>query len=219
VLFRSMNILIVDDKGDNLYMLETLLKGNGFEVISAGNGIEALEKLKKTSVNLIISDILMPKMDGFQLCKAVKEDSTLKAIPFILYTASYTDDKDEELSLKMGADKYIKKPVDPEVFLSAVNDLLQDVQEGKTIARQPVYEEKGDVLQLYNERLIMQLEQKMIDLEKEIAERKKMEKEVQKRIKDLEDFYDMAIGRELKMIELKNEIKELKEELSKYKKG
>ena len=64
----------------------------------------------------------------------------------------------------------------------------------------------------------MQLEQKMIDLEKEIAERKKMEKEVQKRVKDLEDFYDMAIGRELKMIELKNEIKELKEELSKYKK-
>lgn len=214
-----MNILIVDDKEENIYMLETLLKGSGFEVISAGNGIEALEKLKTTFVNLIISDILMPKMDGFQLCKAVKGDSTLKAIPFILYTASYTDDKDEELSLKMGADKYIKKPVDPEVFLSAVNDLLQDVQEGKTIARQPVYEEKGDVLKLYNERLIMQLEQKMIDLEKEIAERKKMEKEVQKRIKDLEDFYDMAIGRELKMIELKNEIKELKEELSKYKKG
>ena len=117
----KMNILIVDDKEENIYMLETLLKGSGFEVISAGNGIEALEKLKTTSVNLIISDILMPKMDGFQLCKAVKGDSTLKAIPFILYTASYTDDKDEELSLKIGADKYIKKPVDPEVFLSAVN--------------------------------------------------------------------------------------------------
>ena len=214
----KMKILIVDDKEENIYMLETLLKDSGFEVISAGNGVEALEKLKTTSVSLIISDILMPKMDGFQLCKAVKGDSTLKVIPFILYTASYTDDKDAELAEKIGADKYIKKPVDPEVFLGAVKNLLKDVQEGKTIARQPVYEEKGDVLKLYNERLIMQLEQKMIDLEKGIAERKKMEKEVQKRIKELEDFYDMAIGRELKMIELKNEIKELKEELSKYKK-
>lgn len=214
----KMKILIVDDKEENIYMLETLLKDSGFEVISAGNGVEALEKLKTTSVSLIISDILMPKMDGFQLCKAVKGDSTLKVIPFILYTASYTDDKDAELAEKIGADKYIKKPVDPAVFLGAVKNLLKDVQEGKTIARQPVYEEKGDVLKLYNERLIMQLEQKMIDLEKGIAERKKMEKEVQKRIKELEDFYDMAIGRELKMIELKNEIKELKEELSKYKK-
>jgi len=213
-----MKVLIVDDKEENIYMLETLLKGNGFEVINAENGVEALEILKTTSVSLIISDILMPKMDGFQLCKAVKGDSTLNTIPFIHYTASYTDEKDEELSLKIGADKYIKKPVDPGVFLSVVNNLLKDVQEGKTIARQPVYEEKEDVLKLYNERLIMQLEQKMIDLEKEIAERKKMEKEVQKRIKELEDFYDMAIGRELKMIELKNEIKKLKEELSKYKK-
>lgn len=214
----KMKVLIVDDKEENIYMLETLLKGNGFEVISAGNGIEALEILKTTPAALIISDILMPKMDGFQLCKAVKGDSTLSAVPFILYTASYTDEKDEELALKIGADKYIKKPVDPGVFLNEVNHLLKDVQEGKTPARQPVYEEKGDVLKLYNERLIIQLEQKMVDLEKEIAGRKKVEKEVQKRIKELEDFYDMAIGRELKMIELKNEIKKLKEELSIYKK-
>ena len=214
----KMKILIVDDNEENLYMLETLLKGNGFEVVSAGNGAEALETLETTSVDLIVSDILMPKMDGFQLCKAVKGDSALNSIPFILYTASYTDDKDEELAWKIGADKYIKKPIEPEDFINVVKDLIRDAQEGRSPARKPVYEDKEDVLKLYNERLIMQLEQKMVDLEKEIAERKKMEKEVQKRIKELEDFYDMAIGRELKMIELKNEIKELKQELSKYRK-
>lgn len=170
-----MKVLIVDDKEENIYMLETLLKGNGYEVISARNGIEAIEKLKISPVDLIISDVLMPKMDGFQLCRTVKSDNTLNRLPFIFYTASYTDAKDEELAYKCGADKYVRKPVEPDEFIMIVKDIIRDVHEGKIAIRKPVSEEKEEVQKLYSERLIAKLEQKRIELQEEIDERKKVE--------------------------------------------
>lgn len=83
-------LLIVDDNPSDLIMLETLLKGNGYTVSTARNGIEALEQSRRDPPDLIISDILMPDMDGFSLCRAIKKDAALKKIPFIFYTATYT---------------------------------------------------------------------------------------------------------------------------------
>jgi len=68
-----MRILIVDDKDENLYLLKTLLEGDGHETILAKNGVEALDKSRKDSMDMIISDILMPRMDGFQLCRECKK--------------------------------------------------------------------------------------------------------------------------------------------------
>ncbi len=99
----KMKMFIVDDKEENLYMLEALLKGSGYEVASAMNGVEALEKLKEDSFDMIISDILMPQMDGYQLCRKCKKDDTLKKIPFVFYTATYTEKKEEEFGLSLGA--------------------------------------------------------------------------------------------------------------------
>ncbi len=78
------NILVVDDNQQNLYMLQILLSANGFHVEQASNGKEALELAHCSPPDIIISDILMPVMDGFALCRAWKEDELLKNIPFIL---------------------------------------------------------------------------------------------------------------------------------------
>src|SRR5512139_1677108 len=100
-----MKVLIVDDNEENLYMLEALLKGNGYKIITARDGLEALERLKSEGADMIISDVLMPRMDGFKLCREVKSDDVLKGIPFVFYTATYTDTEDIELGLSLGAER------------------------------------------------------------------------------------------------------------------
>ncbi|MBU0661612.1 response regulator, partial [Patescibacteria group bacterium] len=100
-----MKILIVDDNEDVRMILKKTLESNGYSVKDASNGKEALKAAKESPPDIIISDILMPVMDGFQLCREMKADEILKKIPFVFYTATYTDEKDEELALKLGADR------------------------------------------------------------------------------------------------------------------
>jgi CheY-like chemotaxis protein len=84
-----MKILVVEDNEDSRILLESLLEANGYEVESAENGIVAFELATRRPPDLIISDILMPEMDGYVLCRAVKADEQLRAIPFVFYTATY----------------------------------------------------------------------------------------------------------------------------------
>lgn len=161
-----MKILIVDDIKENLYLLETLLKGNGYQVVTAKDGVEALDKLKEKSLDMIISDILMPKMDGYQLCRECKKDDNLKKIPFIFYTATYTDKKDEEFALSLGAEKFIIKPKEPEVFLKILEEVIKEHRKGILVAPKEPIKEEEIYLAEYNKRLIKKLEKKMIDLEK-----------------------------------------------------
>jgi len=168
-----MNILIVDDREDNRYLLESLLKGNGHDVQSVANGAEALEKLREGGIELIISDILMPVMDGFQLCRKVKTDEALRHIPFIICTATYTGSQDEELALKIGADRFIQKPCEPDVFMAAIRDVTATSRSGVVSTLMPAQEE--EILKLYNERLVRKIEQKMLQLEKEVQARQKSE--------------------------------------------
>ncbi len=162
-------ILVVDDSKDNCYLLEILLKGNGYEVVSTLNGAEALEKLRSQRFDMIISDIMMPVMDGFQLCQQCKKDAKLKNIPFVFYTATYTDARDEELAQKMGGDKFIRKPAEPDEFMKQIQDVLRNFSDGKMRPAKPVETEEKEVLKLYNERLVHKLEHKNIELEEAIA--------------------------------------------------
>ena len=160
-------ILTVDDNSQNLYLLEVLLKTNGYIVDQASNGVEALESAHKNKPDLIITDILMPTMDGFSLCRTWKNDSELSSIPFIFYTATYTEKKDEDFALSLGADRFVIKPQSPEDLLKIINETL-DEQKGKSsksIEIRNLPKEK-EYLKGYNEALIRKLEKKMLQLEK-----------------------------------------------------
>ena len=163
-----MRILIVDDDQNGLVMLEAILQGLGHEVMAAQNGQIALELARINLPELIISDILMPVMDGYQLCREWKRDDKLRNIPFIFYTATYTDSKDEELALSMGAERFIVKPVEPDEFSRIFQEIIGNVKKSK-VKVAPAPEEEKEVFKLYNERLIKKLEKKMLDLERGIA--------------------------------------------------
>jgi CheY-like chemotaxis protein len=96
-----MKLLLVDDDETNLYALRHLMSYNGHQVAVAHNGAEALEIVRDDTPDVIISDILMPVMDGFSLCRRLKSDERLRNIPFVFYTASYTDPKDKPRGRKV----------------------------------------------------------------------------------------------------------------------
>lgn len=160
----STLVLIVDDRRDNLYLLESLLKGHGFEVISAENGEEALAKARLNPPNLVVSDILMPVMDGYTLCRAWKLDDTLKHIPFVFYTATYMEAKEERFALDLGADRFIIKPQAPDVLIQILTDLLKEKETIQPAAAKPLGEE-SEFLRQHNEVIFRKLEKKISDLE------------------------------------------------------
>ena len=177
-----MTIIVVDDNEQNRYQLQFLLGGNGYQVVTAVNGAEALAKARQNPPDLIVSDILMPVMDGFALCREWKKDDRLRSIPFIFYTATYTDERDRAFALSLGAERFLVKPECPEVLMQAVRDVLSQVQ--RSPAEPPAASPDGETgfLKQYNETLIRKLETKMQQLEQanrkliqSLAERKQTE--------------------------------------------
>ncbi len=181
-----MNILVIDDKDDARYFLEVLLKGKGHHVFSATNGKEALEVLKADNIELIISDILMPDMDGFEFCKIIKNDDTLKRIPFIFYTATYVDKKDEEFALSLGADMFLRKPMAPDTLMDEINSLIKKIEENTYTPQDIKLKTETEIYKLYNRRLIKKLEDKIEQLEMEVDKRTKTEMKLRKTVQEKE---------------------------------
>ena len=155
-----MNILIVDDDEQNRFPLQVLLGRNGYTVVTAADGAEALEKARQNPPDLIITDILMPVMDGFSLCREWKRDERLRDIPLVFYTATYTDRKDQELALNLGAARFIVKPEEPETFLRTIKAALQTRSKHPAAPRKPIQDE-AVYLKEHSEALIRKLEDKM----------------------------------------------------------
>ena len=119
------HVLIVEDHEENRNLLKMLLEVNGYRVTAAGNGLEALAAARSDRPDAIVSDVLMPKMDGFALCRAWMQDEALRPIPFIFYSATYVRPDDEKFALALGAVRYLIKPLEAEVFLRELRAVLQ----------------------------------------------------------------------------------------------
>jgi len=120
-------VLVVDDLEPNRYLLRALLGASGFEVEEAANGDEALAKARANPPELCISDLLMPVKDGFELLREWKGDPALCGVPFVVYTATYTDEADERVVRDLGADAFIIKPAEPEQFIARLKEVLAAV--------------------------------------------------------------------------------------------
>ena len=172
-------VLIVDDSEDNLYYLRTLLGAYGYEVESAVHGAEALEKARHSPPGLVISDLLMPVMDGYTLLRHWRQDDNLKDVPFVVYTATYTSPEDETLAVNLGADAFIVKPKEPDEFMAAIGHVLSRVTgAGARSVHMPEASDQ-DIVKQYSAALVRKLEDKTIQLEtanralqQEIADRK-----------------------------------------------
>ncbi|MDO8907242.1 MAG: response regulator [Pseudohongiella sp.] len=157
-------VLVVDDKEENRYYLQALLTGHGYRVTTARHGAEALVLARQSSPTLIISDLLMPVMDGYTLLRHWKADPALRALPFIVYTATYTQAEDEKLAMDLGADAFILKPAEPDEFLTRMHDVLSRPASAGPHASGPERSNETEVLRHYSETLIRKLEEKSLQL-------------------------------------------------------
>ncbi|MBL7151281.1 MAG: response regulator [Candidatus Omnitrophica bacterium] len=118
-------ILLVDDEAQLVEMVKMRLEASGYEVLSAFDGQEALDKARKEKPDLIILDLMLPKIDGYKVCRMLKFDEKYKNIPIILFSAR-AQETDVKLGKEVGADAYITKPFDPPSLLEKIKELLQE---------------------------------------------------------------------------------------------
>jgi signal transduction histidine kinase len=181
-----MKVLVVEDMAVSRSIRRALLESHGHTVIEATNGADALAIAKQSPPDVVICDILMPVMDGFSLCRTWKADPDMKHIPFIFYTAAYTEPKDREFGMKLGADGFLTKPLEGEALVQAVEALVDASgrAEARPLAPSVAVDDKSYYRE-YNLRLVEKLEDNLQKLEQanaEIAARERELKEAQVRL-------------------------------------
>jgi CheY-like chemotaxis protein len=157
-----MKILIVDDLAINRKLLRATLEAEGHSTFDASDGVEALQLLARETVDAIISDILMPNMDGFRFCLELRQHENLKHLPLVHYTSTYTSPSDQRLSKTVGADEYLTKPVSTEVLLQTLTEAIRHAEERKASTTK-----KGDtafIMKDYSVALVKKLEEKNSEL-------------------------------------------------------
>ncbi|MDP3731686.1 MAG: response regulator [Candidatus Omnitrophota bacterium] len=122
---NKKKILLVEDEKDLIETVTLRLEATGYEVISAGDGLEGLEKAKREKPDLIILDLMLPKMDGFKVCGLLKADTRYNKIPIIMFSAR-AQESDKKMGQEVFADAYITKPFEPELLLEKIRQLLKE---------------------------------------------------------------------------------------------
>jgi two-component system chemotaxis response regulator CheY len=121
-----MKILIVDDDKTTRKLLSLYLKGSGFEVVTAENGLNALEKLGSDTFQLVLTDLNMPFMDGIEFLKAMKSNPGTSNIPALMLTTE-TDEEERQRAIEAGADGYLSKPVTAEVVAAKIRQMVGEI--------------------------------------------------------------------------------------------
>jgi len=123
-------ILIVDDEADLLELIEYNLKKEGYNVLKAENGMEGIRLARKHHPDLILLDIMMPRMTGFEVCKVIREDNDLKQVPVIFLTAR-SDEETEVTGLDVGADDFLPKPISTVKLVARIKTVLRRAVESE----------------------------------------------------------------------------------------
>lgn len=121
----AKKVLIIDDDPHIVKLLESRLKVNNYQTVIARDGQEGLDKARQENPDLILLDLMLPKISGYKLCRILKFDQRYKNIPIIMFTAR-VQENDQKLGFEVGADAYITKPFKPELLLTKMSALLKD---------------------------------------------------------------------------------------------
>jgi signal transduction histidine kinase len=182
-----MNILIVEDNADDRRLLRHTLEHHGCTVIEARDGEEGFDLAIRHKPDIIVSDALMPRMDGFQLLRALKADPHLKSIPFLFYSATYTGEQEEKLALSLGAEAFVVKPTEPKELWKKTCAIIKAWEARQGIpAHVNLVESEEEYLREYGRIVATKLEKKVHELEEALAFRKRAEDELRSLNAELE---------------------------------
>ena len=177
-----MNVLIVDDLAVNRRLLRAQLEGEGFVVVEAADGVEAMDVLTRKPFDAVISDILMPRMDGYRLCHEVRKNPVWLHLRFVLYSSTYTSAADVRLSGTVGADHFIPKPAPIATILEALQ--LAPVDGTPRPATLP---NETIVLEQYSSVLVAKLQEKNTELHEALEVSRRAHRQIQQLYGDLEE--------------------------------
>ncbi len=154
-------ILVVEDVPNILELLDVTLRFKGYPVVTAKNGEDALEMVNQEHPALIITDLMMPKLDGFAMIQQLRSNPKTSRIPIIVLSATYVTPEDKEFVMRMGVMRFLEKPVDTEEFLFTVQEVLTA---GTATLPEPLSE--GEFFKGYRERLENKLRQKLNQIQR-----------------------------------------------------
>jgi response regulator RpfG family c-di-GMP phosphodiesterase len=197
---NKVNVLVVDDTRESLTALEALLAGLDRQIIKASSGEEALKCLLHEDVGLILLDVKMAGLDGYQTAAIIRERDRTRNVPIIFLTAYHKDERDVARGYAVGAADYVFKPVMPDILRPKVDYFVE-------LAK------RQDALRRANEELAQAkeaLQRNQAELERRVQERTA---QLEAKVAELQHFEEVVIGRELKMIELEREVARLRQQV------
>lgn len=176
-----MNVLIIEDNSSVRKMLCLTFAHYGCTVIEAQDGQEGLDLAARHKPDIILSDALMPRMDGFQLLRALKADPVLRSIPFIFHSSTYTGEKEEELALSLGAEAFVSKPIEPAELWERTCTIFKEWEARQKKPAQPPLDQSNDqYLSKYSRIVAAKLEEKVHELEEALALRAEAEEQLRR---------------------------------------